>query len=151
MPLLPTSRSGDGDFFPKQQEKHKQAVRELAFSEHPPFSSKVPASNTHDLPIRTKLSRRASHHAEHHQRQKSDLRELAKENMKLPDRDPYVLNVSYGTLTEQSRPTISGTLRLEGVDAGPDHGPNACLPNFEGMLWDKGGAARTRVSTRNSG
>ena len=100
--------------------------------ELPPSLSRVLASNTntrHDLPIRRTFPKsqpppRASPEV------RERIRELAKENVKL--RDPYVLS-SHMRPTEQTLPKISGTLRLDGVDADSDDIPNACLLELYGF------------------
>lgn len=107
--------------------------RVSAERELPPSSSRVLASNTntrHDLPIRTTFPKsqpppRALPEA------KERIPKLAEENVKL--QDPYVLS-SHMKPTEQTLPTILGTLRLDGVDADLDDLPNACLLELHGVF-----------------
>jgi hypothetical protein len=125
--------------FPKPTKKRQQAMREFVLSQGFPPTSNVPppGSNADDgLPIRTPFPKyqpppRPSPAA------RDRVRELAKENMGFRDRQPYLIQFRLG-ITEQVLPTVSGTLRLRGMDADPNDKTDECNLNLDGMLWDTG-------------
>ena len=114
-------------------------MREFVLSQRFPSPSNVspPGFNADDgLPIRTPFPKhqpppRASPAA------RDRVRELAKENMGFMDRQPYLIQFRLG-ITERVLPTVSGTLRLRGIDADPDDKTDECDLNLDGMVWDTG-------------
>jgi hypothetical protein len=121
--------------FPKQTRERQQALKELALSTRS-MPMDTPPRAFDGLPIRTNFPKhqippRASPAI------RARLRELAKENMTLCDREPYPLQLQ-ATTTERVLPIVPGTLRLRGMDSDLDDETAECSLDIDGMLWDTG-------------
>jgi hypothetical protein len=126
--------------FPKPTKERQQAMRDFVLSQRSTlFTSNVlpPGSKVDDgLPIRTPFPKyqvppRTSPAA------RDRVRELAKEDMGFRYRQPYLIQFRLG-INERILPTVSGSLRLRGIDADPDDKTDECDLNLDGMTWDAG-------------
>ena len=124
------SSSREMFIFPKRRPEMQEALRKQALS----AANFEPLSSRQGLPIRSPFPKhkeppRAS------AQQKENFRKIAKENSPLTEQKPYILTVR-ANLTERLLPTVSGTLRLQGLDA--ENISTECSIDSEDMLWDTG-------------
>jgi hypothetical protein len=116
--------------FPKTTRERQQALQQIALSTLP-TSTNTP-STFDGLPIKTNVLKhqippRSSPAT------RTRLQELAKENMKFGDREPYHLQLGAG-ITEQVLPVVTGTLRLRGLDKDPNDETDDYSLDVNGML-----------------
>lgn len=123
--------------FPRSAKDQKAAVRELALSERSISMSDVLSGPS----IRQELRKRSLFAADceppwtsSSPAMKQAVKRFALEGMSTMDRQPYTMGFRAG-LTERHLPTVSGTLRLEEIDAAPED-ISGCVIRANSRLWD---------------
>lgn len=116
--------------FPKTTRERQKALQETTLSVLA-ISTNTP-STSGGLPIKTNVLK--------HQTPprsspaiKARLQELAKENIKFGDREPYHLRLD-AEVTEKVLPVVTGTLRLRGLDKDLDNEMEDCCLDVNDML-----------------
>ena len=131
--------------FSKQTKERQKALRELALASTenlPPEGARTPRSTdtssatSSPLTIRTNFPKHGTPPRSSSAVRKR-LREIALESKTLLDRQPYPLHLVAG-ITEPTLPTVSGSLRLRGLDADPLDEIDDCRLDITDMLWDTG-------------
>lgn len=121
--------------FPQGTKQEKEALKKVLLF-RPELTPKLSTITSDELPIQTSVPKYLEPRRPAPEMQEN-LRKLAKEMMKLPNRQPYILQTT-ANITEGVLPTVSGKIRLRGLDEDPDEPFGEIEISQESMLWDTG-------------
>lgn len=129
---------------PPRTKEQKDAIRKMALENVANYPSSESSARSKGLPIRTPFPKDVEPSPPTPEMREA-LKKQAEEMMRLPSRQPYVLQVT-ATIAESTLAVVSGILKVRGVDAEVGKHSLQHRLRLDDMLWDTGSHGCTITS-----